>query len=75
MLKHYIPVGKERLRCGYTTGTCAAAAARGAAERLRTGHWPEAVELTTPAGVPVRSRAVPAGRAAPSARTRGTTPT
>ena len=54
MLKHYIPVGKERLRCGYTTGTCAAAAARGAAERLRTGHWPEAVELTTPAGVPVR---------------------
>lgn len=54
MLKHYIPVGKERLRCGYTTGTCAAAAARGAAERLLTGCWPEAVELTTPAGIPVR---------------------
>lgn len=55
MLQHYISVGKERLRCGYTTGTCAAAAARGAAERLQTGHWPAAVELTTPAGIPVRA--------------------
>lgn len=54
MLKYYIPVGRQRLRCGYTTGTCAAAAARGAAERLQTGRWPEEVELTTPAGIPVR---------------------
>lgn len=54
MLEYYIPVGQRRLRCGYTTGTCAAAAARGAAERLTAGRWPEAVELTTPAGIPVR---------------------
>ena len=52
--EHYISVGKERLRCGYTTGTCAAAAARGAAERLLTGCWAEEVCVETPAGIPVR---------------------
>lgn len=52
-LEHYIPVGKEKLRCGYTTGTCAAAAARGAAERLLGGAWPAVVKLTTPAGIAV----------------------
>lgn len=54
MLEYYIPVGKKRLRCGYTTGTCAAAAARGAAERLFTGQWPEIISLTTPAGIDVQ---------------------
>ena len=54
MLDHFISVGKRRLRCGYTTGSCAAAAARGAAERLQTGSWPKAVELTTPAGIPIQ---------------------
>ena len=52
-LEHYIPVGPTRLRCGYTTGSCAAAAARGAAERLLSGTWPAAVRLTTPAGIPI----------------------
>ena len=52
-LEHYIPVGKERLRCGYTTGTCAAAAARGAAEYLLTGRRPAAVQILTPAGITV----------------------
>lgn len=54
-LEHYISVGKEKLRCGYTTGTCAAAAARGAAERLLTGAWPAAVEIRTPAGISVEA--------------------
>lgn len=52
-LEHYIPVGQKRLRCGYTTGACAAAAARGAAEYLLSGRWPVSVRLATPAGVPV----------------------
>lgn len=52
-LERYIPVGGERLRCGYTTGTCAAAAARAAAELLLSGQCPAQVVVDTPAGVPV----------------------
>ena len=52
---HFIPVGKERLRCGYTTGTCAAAAARGAAELLLRGTYLPAVRVDTPAGIPVEA--------------------
>jgi len=51
--EHYISVGREKLRCGYTTGTCAAAAARGAAELLLTGALPPVVRIDTPAGIPV----------------------
>ena len=54
-LSHYIPVGKEKLRCGYTTGTCAAAAAGGAAERLLSGVWPDTLRILTPAGIPVEA--------------------
>lgn len=53
--EHYISVGRERLRCGYTTGTCAAAAARGATELLLTGQLPPAVHIDTPAGIPVEA--------------------
>ena len=54
-LEHYITVGQKWLRCGYTTGSCAAAAARGAAERLLCGLWPSCISLTTPAGIPVEA--------------------
>ncbi|WP_409969938.1 cobalt-precorrin-5B (C(1))-methyltransferase CbiD [Bengtsoniella intestinalis] len=52
-LEHYITVGQTQLRCGYTTGTCATAATRGAAEYLLTGQWPAQVLVDTPAGVTV----------------------
>lgn len=54
-LEHYIDVGDRKLRCGYTTGTCAAAAVRGAAELLLTGRRLSAVRVDTPAGIPVEA--------------------
>nr|WP_317400260.1 cobalt-precorrin-5B (C(1))-methyltransferase CbiD [uncultured Gemmiger sp.] len=52
--EHYIRSGQRLLRCGYTTGTCAALAARGAAELLLSGTAPRTVCLTTPKGWPVQ---------------------
>ena len=54
--QHYVQSGGKQLRCGYTTGTCAALAAQGAAIRLLTEIWPETVRLTTPKGLPVEVR-------------------
>lgn len=51
--EHYIHSGGKRLRCGFTTGTCAALAAAGCARRLLTGVWPETVSLVTPKGLRV----------------------
>lgn len=51
--EHYVRSGQRLLRCGYTTGTCAALAARGAAELLLAGCAPRTVCLTTPKGWPV----------------------
>ena len=48
--EHYIQSGGKQLRCGYTTGTCAALAAFGAAHLLLTGSVPETVSLMTPKG-------------------------
>ena len=80
MLEHYISVGQQRMRCGYTTGTCAAGAARAAAEALLRGSFPAQVLVETPAGIPAgvstktcagklpRSKASAAARAAPAAQ-------
>lgn len=51
--EHYIRSGQKQLRCGYTTGTCAALAAAGAAWLLLRGKCPETLNLMTPKGLPV----------------------
>ncbi|MBE6990942.1 MAG: cobalamin biosynthesis protein CbiD [Ruminococcaceae bacterium] len=44
-------INGKLLRCGYTTGSCAAAAASAAARMLLTGAAVDSVTLETPAGV------------------------
>ncbi len=52
--EEYVYEGTQRLRRGYTTGTCAALAAKAATMMLLTGKAPDEVSLTTPAGIEVR---------------------
>lgn len=51
--EHYVRSGQKLLRCGYTTGSCAALAAAGAAQLLLSGEAPESLRLMTPKGLPV----------------------
>lgn len=51
--EHYTYAAGKKLRCGFTTGTCAALAAAGAARRLLSGRWPDTVSLLTPKGLRV----------------------
>ena len=51
MMEEYTVKGGKRLRLGYTTGSCAAAAAKAAAYMLLTGCRLEQVELATPKGI------------------------
>lgn len=52
--EHYIRSGQKLLRCGYTTGVCAALAVQGAASLLLSGQAPETVSLLTPKGLTVK---------------------
>ena len=50
-LNEFIVKGGQKLRLGYTTGSCAAAAAKAAAEMLLTGNRVSQVRLQTPKGL------------------------
>ena len=51
---YYTQVGKKLLRRGFTTGSCAALAAKAAAQLLFSGRRPAEVEIVTPLGIPVK---------------------
>lgn len=51
MKENYIYSGTKKLRCGYTTGSCATAAAQAAAEMLLTRQSVKNSEIITPKGV------------------------
>ena len=50
MMESFVTKDGKRLRCGYTTGSCAAAAAKASALMLLTGHTLESIHLVTPRG-------------------------
>ena len=65
---HYALVDGKKLRFGYTTGTCAAAAAKAAAILLLTGRAPAAVQIHTPKGIDLNLPVEEAAREGSTAR-------
>ena len=48
MLRHYVTKNGKTMRCGYTTGSCAAGAAGAATQMLLTGRTVERLDMDTP---------------------------
>lgn len=54
MEERFIYCGTKKMRCGYTTGSCAAAAAKAAAEALLTGQKVKYADILLPKGEHLR---------------------
>ena len=54
MEEKFIYCGTKKMRCGYTTGSCAAAAAKAAAEALLTGQKVKSADILLPKGERLR---------------------
>ena len=50
MLERYVYKNQKKMRCGYTTGTCACAAAKAAAYMLLSGREVKEIKVITPMG-------------------------
>ena len=60
LFEHYVRSGQKLLRCGYTTGSCAALAAKAACEMLLSRKPVGRVSIVTPGGLPVEADVVDA---------------